>query len=170
MKPLLSLATVLLLTSPALAHVTLGIPEGEAGKAYRAVLSIGHGCDGAATTSVSVQIPEGLYNVKPLAKPGWQIETVIGPYETPFDNHGTMLTEGVVEITWSGGNLPDDHFDEFTFRGTFGADLAEGTVYFPVVQQCGDAESAWIDTSGAEGAEHPAPGMMLHPHSGMHHH
>jgi periplasmic copper chaperone A len=157
--------------SPALAHITLASTEGEAGATFRAVLVVGHGCEGEATTSVRVQVPQGFYNVKPMPKSGWQLETVTGPYDKPFENHGTQITEGVTEITWSGGSLPDTQFDEFTFRGTFGAGLAAGsTFYFPVLQYCGDKESPWIDTSGDPDAETPAPGVVIKEGSGEHHH
>jgi uncharacterized protein YcnI len=160
----------LLLATPALAHITLAQTEGQAGSSFRGILVVGHGCEGNPTTAVRVQIPDGLYNVKPMPKPGWELETAIGPYETAFDNHGTQMTEGVTEITWSGGNLPDDQFDEFTFRGTFGSNLEPGAVYFPVLQQCGDQEDAWIDTSGEEDAEFPAPAVVVGPASGEHSH
>lgn len=166
---ILALGSILLAT-PAFAHITLAQTEGEAGSSFRAILVVGHGCDGDATTAVRVQIPEGFYNVKPMPKAGWEIETVTGTYDKPFENHGTQLTEGVKEITWSGGNLPDAQFDEFTFRGTFGADLEAGPVYFPVLQQCGDREDAWIDTSGDEDVEFPAPAVEVRPASGGHHH
>ena len=158
-----SLALVSLGT-PASAHVVLQDKEAEAGASYRAVLVVGHGCGEAPTTALRVQIPEGLYNVKPMPKPGWTIETVVGPYQTPFMNHGTELTEGVKEISWTGSSLPDDFFDEFTFRGTFGPHIEAGShLYFPVIQTCGDEESPWIDQSGDPEVEFPAPAVMLAP-------
>jgi uncharacterized protein YcnI len=166
-----ALAAAFGLSGPASAHITLASTEAPAGSTFKAVLVVGHGCGGAATTQLRVQIPEGFYNVKPMPKPGWQLETVTGPYATPFDSHGTSLTQGVTEISWSGGELPDAWFDEFTFRGTFGSDLASGTVfYFPVIQVCGDKEDAWIDTSGDENAEMPAPAVTLMPAAPAEHH
>ena len=156
--------TVLALSSPAMAHIVLQVKEAQVAAAYRAVLVVGHGCGEQPTTGVRVQVPEGFYNVKPLPKAGWTIETVTGPYETPFLNHGTEITEGVKEISWSGGSLPNDFFDEFTFRGTFGADLvADSTFYFPVIQTCGTLEDAWIDQSGEDDVEFPAPSVTLSP-------
>ena len=160
----------LMLATPALAHITLAETDAQAGRSFRGILVVGHGCDGAATTAVRVQMPEGFYNVKPMPKAGWELTTTIGPYDQPFENHGTQLTEGVREITWSGGTLLDAQFDEFHFRGSFGGDLEAGPVYFPVLQQCGDKEDAWIDTSGDEDAEFPAPAANVQPASGGHHH
>jgi uncharacterized protein YcnI len=167
----LMVATFLLAAAvPAAAHVGLAQREAAIGSTYRATLVLGHGCDGAATTRLRVEIPEGFYNVRPMPKPGWTVETTRGPYARPFDNHGTQMTEGVREITWSGGELPDSQFDEFVFRGTFGGDLATGArFHFPVVQTCGGSEAAWSDTSDAKGVEYPAPAVTLQPAKGHGH-
>lgn len=173
MKRLLLIAASLLgaIATPAMAHIGLAQGEAIVGTTFRATLVVGHGCAGAATTQVQVQVPEGFYNVRPMPKAGWQLEVETGSYEQPFENHGTTLTEGVKVITWSGGDLPDSQFDEFVFRGTFGANLEPGTkFYFPVLQQCGDVEDAWIDTSGEEDAEYPAPSVELQPAGGGHSH
>ena len=162
--------TTMAMCAPAFAHIVLQTKEAQVGAAYRAVLVVGHGCGEDATTGVRVQVPEGLYNVKPMPKDGWTIETVTGPYDTPFENHGTQLTEGVKEISWTGGNLPNDFFDEFTFRGTLGGQLEEGsTLFFPVIQTCGSKEDAWIDQSGDHEAEFPAPAITLTPAAGHAH-
>ena len=47
---------------------------------------------------------------------------------------GETLTEGVREISWSGAELPDDSYDEFTFRVRLTPGLAGQTIHFPVVQ------------------------------------
>jgi uncharacterized protein YcnI len=162
--PSLALALALLGIPPAYAHVSLQVPDGTAGSSYKAILQIPHGCDGAATTEIKVRVPEGYFNVKPMPKPGWTITTVKGPYEKAYQLHGSEVKEGVTEITWTGGELPDDFFDEFAFRGTLASDLPEGTVLnFPTVQACGDAEEAWIDVSGAADAEKPAPTLTIGP-------
>lgn len=157
-----ALATVLAAV-PAFAHVTLEVPQAAVGSTYKAVLRIPHGCGTEATNTVRVQIPEGFYNVKPMPKAGWTLETVTGPYAQPYDNHGTQLTEGVTEIVWSGGDLPNEWYDEFVFRGTFAGTLEPGNFYFPTIQQCANGEEAWIDVSGDENADMPAPSVELVP-------
>jgi hypothetical protein len=155
-------AALLACAAPALAHVTLEAPEAKVGTTYKAVLRLPHGCGALATHTVRVQIPEGFYSVKPMPKAGWTLTTVIGPYKTPYDNHGTIMTEGVREIIWAGGNLPNEWYDEFVFRGSFGGDLAsDSLVWFPTVQECDGGEEAWIDTTGAKGVAFPAPRLML---------
>ena len=151
---------------PAAGHIALQEKQALIGATYRAVLVVGHGCGDEATTAVRVQIPDGFYNVKPMPKAGWKIDSAVGKYETPFSSHGAEVTEVVKEITWSGGSLPNDFFDEFVFRGTFGPDLKEGTkLFFPVIQTCGKTEDAWIDQSGDHEVEFPAPFVTLGPAS-----
>jgi periplasmic copper chaperone A len=167
--PILTLAAALVYAAPAYAHVSLQVPNGAAGFSYKAILQVPHGCEGAATTAIKVRIPEGYFNVKPMPKAGWTIETVRGPYEKTYEQHGTQVTGGVTQIIWSGGELPDDFFDEFAFRGTLASDLPEGAViYFPTVQTCGEAEEAWIDVTGEDGADKPAPALTITPAQSKH--
>jgi uncharacterized protein YcnI len=151
------------------AHVTLETAEAPAGT-YKAVLRVPHGCDGEATLKLRVQIPEGMIAVKPMPKPGWQLETVTGKYARAYDSYGSPVTEGVTEIDWT-GELPDAWYDEFVFRGTLADSLAPGTVvYFPVVQECATKTERWIEIPKAgedpDSLEHPAPGVTLLPASG----
>jgi len=147
--------------APAFAHATLEVQEAQIGATYKAVLRVPHGCGTEATNVVRVQIPEGFYNVKPMPKAGWTLETVTGPYAQAYDNHGTQLTEGVKEIVWKDGNLPNEWYDEFVFRGTFAGSLQPGKFYFPAIQECANGEEAWIDVTGDENAEMPAPSLDL---------
>ena len=118
------------------AHVTLETQEAEANASYKAVLRVGHGCEGSPTTAIRVQIPEGVIAVKPMPKAGWQVATVKDKYERPYDYFGTELTEGVRQIAWTGGELRDDFYDEFVFVGRL-TDFEPGTVlHFPTVQEC----------------------------------
>ena len=75
-----------------------------------------YGCDGDATDTVRVRIPEGMVGVKPKLKSGWDVETIIGTYQNTYDLHGRAVTKGVVELIWR-GSLPSDWFDEFVFLG-----------------------------------------------------
>jgi periplasmic copper chaperone A len=146
---------VSLMAVSALAHVTLEVREAKAGAPYKATLRVPHGCDGTATLKVRAQIPEGVIAVKPMPKPGWQLETVKGKYDKSYPYyHGQQLTEGVREIVWSGGKLPDEHYDEFVFAGFLAGDLKPGPIYIPVTQECETGEARWADI--------PAPGQDRH--------
>lgn len=161
-------AASLAVAAPAFAHVTLEVQETAIGSTYKAVLRVPHGCGTEATDAIRIQIPEGFYNVKPMPKAGWTLETVTGPYARSYDNHGTQLTEGVKEIIWKDGSLPNEWYDEFVFRGTFASSLEPGTFHFPTIQQCGSGEEAWIDVTGDENADLPAPGLTLVPAGASH--
>ncbi|MGQ3355723.1 MAG: DUF1775 domain-containing protein [Phreatobacter sp.] len=135
--------------APALAHVTLERGETAPGS-YKAVLRVPHGCGTQATTGLSVTIPEGVHSVKPQPKPGWSLATTVRPYQRAYVNHGREVREGVTAISWSGGSLPNEHYDEFVFVGQVDASLAAaGQIYFPVVQTCANGENRWTEIPAA---------------------
>ncbi len=161
-------AAVLMTTWSAHAHVTLEGRQAAVGTFYKAVFAVPHGCAGSATIRIRVQIPDGVIAVKPMVKPGWNVEVVKGKYAAPYDFHGTKLTEGVKEVVWSGGKLPDDYYDEFVISTYLAPALKPDTVlYFPTVQECEQGVSRWIDIPAEGHAEHmhddksPAPGVKL---------
>ena len=85
--------------SPAFAHVTLDPPEAPAGSYVRAALRVPHGCAGAATTRVTLDLPEGIYSAKPMPKPGWRltIERRRLP-QAVRSPHGRELDRRVVDV------------------------------------------------------------------------
>jgi periplasmic copper chaperone A len=151
------------------AHITLETREAPVGAPYKAVLRVPHGCDGAATTALRVRIPEGMIAVKPMPKPGWKIDTVSGKYSKTYSFfHGAKLSEGVTEVSFSGGSLPDAYYDEFVVTGFIAGDLQPGTMlYFPVVQECEKGVHRWIEIPAAGKSPgdypEPAPGLKLVP-------
>ena len=151
------------------AHITLETREAPVGAPYKAVLRVPHGCDGAATTALRVRIPEGMIAVKPMPKPGWKIDTVSGKYPKTYTFfHGAKLSEGVTEVSFSGGSLPDAYYDEFVVTGFIAGDLEPGTMlYFPVVQECEKGVHHWIEIPAAGKSPgdypEPAPGLKLVP-------
>lgn len=152
--------------SAALAHVTLAIKEARANTYYKAVLQVPHGCDGEATQSIRVQIPEGVIGVKPMPKPGWTLTVTRGAYAKSYQNHGQAVTEGPKEITWSGGTLSDDNYDEFVFTSYLAGDFRPGqAVYFPTMQQCTKGQVSWADIPAAQQNPHdlksPAPALRI---------
>lgn len=100
-----------------------------------------HGCDGAATTGLRIQLPEGATDVEPQDVDGWTSEVSGG------------------ELSWSGGSIADGAEGEFV--ATMVLAQPEGTtVFLPTIQQCGTAQSDWIDTSDDPEAEHAAPRIV----------
>ncbi|MEI4473791.1 copper chaperone PCu(A)C [Frigidibacter sp. MR17.24] len=151
MSRILTLAALIAATTtaaPALAHVSFEQAAAPAGSAWKAVLRVPHGCDGAATTALRIELPAALRMAKPMPHPGWTLATEPAP------------GGGLAAIGWSGGALPDAQYDEFTFRATLPADLAPGTVIaVPVIQSCGAASIAW--TATGTGAGEPAPALTV---------
>lgn len=147
MKTLVSAALGLgLLASAAQAHAVLERKQAAPGTSYRGVVQIMHGCNGKPTTRVSVTIPEGLIGAKPMPKPGWTLTTARGPYAKTYATHHGTVSEGVTAITWSGGSLPDDQVDEFTFLAQVAGTFEPGaTVYVPVQQDCAEGSYAWSE-------------------------
>lgn len=164
----LAATTLVALATPGFAHSTFLVQEAKIGASFKAVLRVPHGCGTEATHTVRVQIPEGFFSVKPMPKADWDLQTVTGPYENTYLNHGTEVSEGVQEIVWSNGNLPNEFYDEFVFTGTFADSLEPGKFYFPAIQECDNGEEAWIDTN--ETGDMPAPSVTLVPAEGSHGH
>lgn len=159
---LLSVAVI----GSAFAHATLETTEAPPDSTYKGVIRIGHGCEGKPTQAVRVRIPEGVIVAKPMPKAGWQLATSKGPYAKPYDYYGTPVTEGVTEIAWTGGDLPDDWYDEFIFRARLTGFPEGSIVYFPIVQECaGGAVHRWIEIpeagKSADDYEESAPGVTI---------
>ncbi|KQO46149.1 copper resistance protein CopZ [Methylobacterium sp. Leaf85] len=163
------LAAALLVTLPtgaAFSHATMERKEASANASYRGVLQVTHGCNGEPTNRVSVTIPEGVIGAKPMTKPGWSVTTEIGPYAKPYPYYHGDISNGVKTITWSGGQLPDDQVDEFTFLARISDAFAPGeTVYFPVEQDCTNGNHRWRDIPApgqdAHALKSPAPGVTI---------
>ena len=159
---------------PAVAHVTLEAQEARINAPYKGVLRVPHGCEKTATTSIRVRIPEGVIGVKPRPAAGWTLTTVTSKYPRPVKLYHSELTEGVTEIAWSGGSLPDAWYEEFVFTGFISGDLEPGkTLYFPVVQQCEKGVVRWIEIPAAGQSRsdlpQPAPELKLLPAGGRPH-
>ncbi len=164
-----SALTAILVTMSAthsLAHAVLDRKEASPNTPYRGVVQVTHGCEGTATTRVSVTIPEGVVGAKPMPKPGWQVTTTKGAYAKAYPYYHGAISEGVKTITWTGGSLPDDQVDEFTFFARISDAFVPGeTVYFPVEQDCEKGGYRWSEIPSAGTSAHalkqPAPGVRL---------
>ncbi|WP_438971300.1 YcnI family copper-binding membrane protein [Methylophaga sp.] len=165
---------VALLAIPAIAnaHAVFQQPEVTSGSYYKATLGIGHGCEGATTTQISIEIPEGIQYAKPMAKPGWEIDIVKKTLTKPYDSHGKTVTEDVSVITWYGGQLEDNFYDEFVFKAKVAAEPQ--TLYLPVRQTCITGENYWHEIPEADKQWHdyekPAPFLDIKAPSHANHH
>jgi len=167
-SPFLVAAAMLAATS-ASAHISLENRQATIGAPYKAVFAVPHGCAGSATIKIRVQIPEGVIAAKPMPKAGWSLDVVNGKYAAQYDYHGGKLSEGVKEVVWSGGKLPDHNYDEFVVSTFLTGGLKPNSMlYFPVVQECEQGIIRWIDIPDGNAAhgddsKSPAPGVKLIP-------
>ena len=165
LKTLLAAGLCLSATAGVFAHVVLDEPAVLAGRSYRAVLRVGHGCNGAATSGIRVLIPSGFQGAKPMPKPGWTLAVKLEKPDKPYASHGKQVTEDVTEISWTANSkdnwLPDAWYDEFVLRG--GAPAQAGPIWFRVLQTCDRASQDWaeIPASGTSTKGLKAPAALL---------
>ncbi len=146
-------ASALIFSAAASAHPTLTQRSAQADSYFRASFSVPHGCEGAATTEISIWLPESVVQARPMAKPGWKIEILRVKLDKELEGpHGYKITHRVAKVIFSGGNLPDDHFDEFTLSIRLPKEA--GVLYFPIEQVCGGKRRAWNEI--------PSPSQKLH--------
>ncbi|RCS61203.1 YcnI family copper-binding membrane protein [Microbacterium sp. JB110] len=153
--------------SAASAHVTVGSDTDEAGSYAILTFSVPHGCDGSATTSVSIKIPDGINAVTPTRNGFYSVEKVDEALETPItDSHGNEVTERVSEVVYTATTaLPADQRDAFELSVQLPESAAGSTLYFPTVQTCEQGETAWVeipaDGQDAEDLDHPSPALAV---------
>ncbi|PDT84422.1 DUF1775 domain-containing protein [Sinorhizobium sp. BJ1] len=148
------------------AHASFEVDNTPTEETFKTVLQVPHGCDGKPTTEVQVKLPEGFVFAKPQPKPGWELEIIKGDYQKTYDNHGTKVSSGPVEIRWKGGNLPDEFYDTFVIRGKVSGFDKETVLAFPTTQLCGsEAKVVWdqVPAAGedAHALEYPAPTITV---------
>ena len=137
------LALLVLPAAPSLAHVTLraDTTEPEAYAVY--TVRIPNESETAATTSVEVQLPDGLEASRYEPVPGWDIAIADG-----------VLT---LEASDAAAAIAPGEFRDFRFQAQNPAEA--GDLVFPAVQTYDDGEVAsW---TGPEDADQPAPVVTI---------
>jgi len=162
-----------LITAPsAQAHVVLARKAAPAASYYRAQFMVGHGCEGSSTVAVQVDIPDGVPVVRPQPKAGWTLSYQTGPLAEPAMVHGKAKTEAIRRVTWTGGPLPDEQYEEF---GMLLYLAKPGRLHFRVLQSCEQGANDWAGVA-VEGGPKPAfPAATLdvvdpHAEHGKYHH
>ena len=148
-------AGLLALSAPlaASAHVEVEPSSTAAGSYSLLTFSVGHGCDGSATTGITIDIPDTISSVTPTVNPGWDI---------------TPLTDGQVTYT-AQSPLADGLRTTFVLSLQIPADAAVGdTLAFPVLQSCEIGETDWAEAvvDGEAEPDHPAPSLTVTEASG----
>jgi len=162
---LAGVATLSLGAGDARAHATLEQGSSPANAMYKAVIRVPHGCDGAATHTLTVSLPDGVVAAKPMPKAGWDLAIETGAYDKTYDYYGRPMADGVRKIVWSGGELLDAHYDEFVFRARITEFPAGHRLAFPVVQDCTTGQVAWTEIAAPDqdphDLAHPAPSLTI---------
>jgi uncharacterized protein YcnI len=133
----IALAMSLAIAETARAHVRIQPSTAAPGQYATLVFWVYHGCDDAPTVRFSIQVPDGVAEVTPQVKPGWEITTRRTTYPEPVTIYGRTVTEGAVEITWTGGPIPATYMDSFVVTG-FLPNRPGDTLRFVTVQECQD--------------------------------
>lgn len=123
MKTSTLLIAALLAAPVAHAHITIEQTSAPAGAHQKLTFRVGHGCEGSATSGITVILPEAIAGAKPMPKAGW------------------VITIGERDISWKGGPLPDSQYDEFVMQAKLPA--AAGKQVFKVIQQCEKGRAEW---------------------------
>lgn len=170
---LIALVSLLAGTSIAQAHVVAEPQDVQADTYQKLSFRITHGCEGSPTKAVTINIPEALHGAKPMPKAGWTIGMEIKPLAQPYNAHGKLIKEEVRTVTWTGGPLPNEYFDEFAIQVRVGAEI--GQMAIPVTQLCESGRLDWNEIATPQHArdtlEAPAPVINVHPAAGgMEHH
>ncbi|MFF7330579.1 DUF1775 domain-containing protein [Streptomyces sp. NPDC008150] len=161
-------ATVLVLSSPAFAHVTVS-PEGTAAKGGYAVIDfkVPNERDDASTTKVEVNFPTDhpLASVMPQAIDGWSVKITKSTLDKPVELEGEKITQAVTKVTWTadGKGIAPGYFEKFPVSvGALPTNTDELT--FKALQTYSDKEVVrWIEVQqkGQEEPDNPAPVLEL---------
>lgn len=155
------------LPGAAYAHASLSPTDVVNFSTVRAVITLEHGCDGAATTEVTVTIPEGFIAVEPVDRNGWTSSVVDGQYKATYHIDGVGdISSGAKTITWSGGSVPDGRPARFMFEGVMQSFNDQQVFVFPTTQICGTTGQIVWDEVATDGQDphdlkHPAPYMTV---------
>jgi len=90
------------------------------------------------TVALKLELPAGLQHVSPTVKPGWQVN---------LKKTGSGDNVSVTEIDWTGGSIPADFRDEFSFSAQ--APAKPETLKWKAYQTYQDGSIvAWDETPG----------------------
>ncbi|MET0674112.1 MAG: YcnI family protein [Microbacterium pygmaeum] len=152
----LTLAAGLVLAAPlaASAHVTVSPDAASAGDSAVLTFAFSHGCEQSPTSSLTIDVPEGVASIAPQIEPGWSIERLGGNEGIP--DQIVFTADAPVE---SGLRAT------VTIQVNFSEDVAGDTVAFPVVQTCVDGKTEWTQIADEGEDPHdldaPAPTVLV---------
>jgi uncharacterized protein YcnI len=138
------LATIMLLlltAAPAQAHVLLAKAQPNGDGTTTLTFTYDHGCDEAATTYLSVRLPEGVTGTATTQPPGWSAQVTADT------------------VTWTGPGVASGTAAEYTVVSRIAGRVGQ-RLHFPTVQRCANGGGyEWTGT--APDAERPAPALIV---------
>ncbi|PYI38935.1 nuclear export factor GLE1 [Arthrobacter psychrolactophilus] len=150
------------------AHVSATPSETAAGAYSLVTFAVGHGCDGSATKSLTITLPDELNDATPTVNPNWTISKATQKLDTPRTlANGSKVSERTASITYTAKTpLLDGQRDTFTLSLQL-PDAAGTTLHFPTLQNCEVGQTDWKEIPAA-GADHdsveaPAPELTITP-------
>jgi len=147
------------LAPAASAHVTAQPGTAVAGDFARVDFRVPNERARAATTAVTVRIPPGMFFVSFRSTPGWRRTVRRVPVSPPVTLFGVRITERVASVTWSGGRIRPEEFEEFSISARIPSTPGR-TLLFPALQRYAGGEVVRWDQPGAD-AERPAPRVRV---------
>ncbi|HEX2031045.1 MAG TPA: YcnI family protein [Actinomycetota bacterium] len=142
---------VLGLAAPALAHVTIQPDEALVGDFARFVVRVPTERDDASTIEIQLELPP-LAFVSFQDTPGWERSIEMRTLDEPLEVFGEQVTEVVGTVTWEGGEIEPNEFQEFGFSARMPDQ--ETTLEFAAIQTYDSGEVVrWI---GPPDSEEPA--------------
>lgn len=134
----LASALIIAVPSAASAHVVVS-PSNALTGAYETFTTSVPNEKEIPVTGLRLVIPETVESVTPTVKPGWEIEI-------------TKKDDKVTEISWTGGSIPAEQRDEFTFSAHLPAKA--GDITWKAYQTYQDGSIVAWDQKPAEDGHH----------------
>ena len=159
-KPTIPIFAVALFT-PALAHAHVSIASGPAlaNVTQEITFGVGHGCAGADTLAVDIDIPQGVTSIRPLTSDFGQVDVMT-------DAAGIIV---MVSFSKPEANVKeaDTQYYKLVVRMK-PPDAPFSTVFFPSRQTCLAADGTtsvvdWVGLDESETDVEPAPALFLIP-------
>lgn len=138
-----SFFATMLIVLPIFASAQISVLPEEVVVGASEVFTLGVSSDGIATTEVRLVIPEGLTDIRPNVKPGWDIETVVIEDDKLIQ---------VTEIVWTGGEIPMGQREEFRFSAQ-AAGIPTTLEWKAYQTYANDVVVAWDGNAVVEGEE-----------------
>lgn len=146
---LLAAALVAAFAERGAAQVALSQTTFESGVNFAAFFKVPHGCDGAPTLSLRIDIPADVTVLELPPKEGWT-------------TNAERVQGRIAAVSWRGrleGGMPDQ------FAVLLKLPSRTGPLYFPTVQRCAKGEMRWteipVQGQAAKDLKRPAPMVEL---------